>query len=164
MVKDTDKILVGIVAGVVLLIVVAFVVVLTRPDPEYQSDETPQGVVHNYLLALQKGEYERALSYISSSIDRRPEDSVEFAEDAHDNWSFRTLDRDTSIIIDSTQITGKRASVEVRETVYRDGGIFDNWQDESSFEMILLEGNGEWKLIHGDMYWAPCWDWEKGCP
>jgi hypothetical protein len=67
--KNTDKFLLAIVVGVVLLIVVAFAVVFTRPKPAYQSDDTPAGVVHNYLFALQEGNYERAYSYLSPSLD-----------------------------------------------------------------------------------------------
>ena len=52
--KTTDKILIGIVAGIILLIIVALVVTLSRPEPTYQPEDTPEGIAHNYLLALQK--------------------------------------------------------------------------------------------------------------
>jgi len=45
--KITDKFLIGSVAGVILLVSVAFAVAFLRPKPTYQSDDTPEGVAHN---------------------------------------------------------------------------------------------------------------------
>ena len=38
-----------------LLVIVAIIAVLRQPEPEYMLDDIPEGVVHNYLLALQQG-------------------------------------------------------------------------------------------------------------
>ncbi len=100
--KSTDKVLIAIVAGIVLLIVVALVVTLTRPEPIYQAEDTPEGVAHNYLLALQKEEYERAYGYLSPTLEGYPASADRFVEDVEDNsWSFR-LNTDTTLAIKST--------------------------------------------------------------
>lgn len=65
--KGSDKTLALIVGGVVLLLIIAFGLVLLRPAPEYRDDVDPDGAAHNYLLALQRADYERAYSYISES-------------------------------------------------------------------------------------------------
>ena len=59
--KNTDKFLIGIVVSIILLVVIVFAVVLTRPEPAYQTDDTASGVAHNYLLAIQREEFERGL-------------------------------------------------------------------------------------------------------
>ena len=51
--KSPDKFLIGIIIAVVVLLAVVFGVILSRPAVEYQSEDTPAGVAHNYLLALQ---------------------------------------------------------------------------------------------------------------
>ena len=72
--KSTDKVLIAIVAGIILLIIVAFVVALAKPEPTYQAEDTPEGVAYNYLLALQRKNM-NALMVIylrSSRATRRP--------------------------------------------------------------------------------------------
>lgn len=63
--KNTDKMLIAIVIGIVLLVVIALAITLTRPEPTYQAEDNPEGITHNYLLALQKKDYERAYVLLS---------------------------------------------------------------------------------------------------
>jgi hypothetical protein len=70
--KSTDKFLIGIVVGIVLLVVAAFVITLARPEPTYQVEGTPESVAHNYLLALQKEDYQRAYGYLSPTLKGYP--------------------------------------------------------------------------------------------
>ena len=162
--KGTDKFLIGIVGGIVLLVVVVFIVVLLRPEPEYLDEDTPEGVVHNYLLALQKGEYERALDNLSSSVKHAPKDVNEFVEDIDGcSWRFRGLDRDISLIVVSADIRGERAEVQIKQTVFYSGDVFGSDLYESEFEMTLKQQNDAWKLIDGESYWCSCWNDKSGC-
>jgi hypothetical protein len=164
MMKGTDKFLIGIVTGIVLLVVVVFLVVLLRPEPEYLDEKTPEDVAHNYLLALQKGDYERALGNLSSSVVNVPKDVDEFIEDIDNcSWRFRDLDRDTSLIVVSADIRGERAEVQIKQTVFYSGDMFDSDLYESEFEMTLKQQNDVWKLINGDNYWCYCWNEKGGC-
>ena len=48
-----DRFLTGILIGIGLLVVVALAVFFTRKDSQtYIPDTTPDGVVHNYVVAL----------------------------------------------------------------------------------------------------------------
>jgi len=162
--KSTDKFLIGIVAGIILLVVVVFLVVLLRPEPEYLAEDTPEGVTHNYLLALQNGEYERALDNLSSSVKHAPKDVNEFVEDIDGcSYRFRDLDRDTSLIVVSADIRGERAEVQIKQTVFYSGDMFDSNLIERVFEMRLKKQNGAWKLVDGDRYWCYCWNEIGGC-
>jgi len=76
--KNTDKFLVGIVVGVVVLVATAFAVALLRPKPTYQLEDTPKGVAHNYLLALQQEDYKRAYGYLSPTIEGYPTSAEAF--------------------------------------------------------------------------------------
>ena len=161
--KSTDKFLIGIVAAIVLLIVVALVVTLTLPGLTYQAEDTPEGVAHNYLVALQKEEYERAYSYLSPSLDGYPASAEDFAEHVqHDSWRFR-LNKDTTLSVESVKITGSLATVRVRESRFRSGDLFDTGQSTSFFEMELQLEDGEWKIVDADYYFSRCWEREELC-
>jgi len=54
--KSSDRFLIVIIIGIVLLAGGAFALTLTRPEPTYRSEDTPEGVATNYLLALLKRE------------------------------------------------------------------------------------------------------------
>jgi hypothetical protein len=155
--KGVDKYLIGIVVGIVLLVALTVIIVLTRPKAEYRSDDSPEAVVHNYLLAIKEAEYDRAYGYISTEIDGYPEDLEVFIEDMEDNfWSFGR-GGDSIVEIQSSRVSGDKATVKVLETDYSSGGLFDSGQYERNFDLKLHQDNGEWRLIDGDRYWYPCW-------
>lgn len=155
--KSTDRFLVGIVVGIVLLVVAAFAVMLARPDPTYRAEDTPAGVAHNYLLALQKEEYERAHAYLSPTLDGYPDSVEALAEGIEDqSWRFRT-DLDIALAVESSKITGSRAVVDVRESRFSGGGLFDSSQRTTTFEIELQLEDGEWRIVDADYYFSPCW-------
>lgn len=155
--KQNDKMLIGIVIGIVLLVVVALVVTLAKPEPTYQSDETPEGVAHNYILAIQKEDFERAYSYLSPTLDGYPKSVRELEHDVFDNsWRFR-LDTDTTITFGETKITGKNAVVDIIESRFYGDSLFDSGQSIYNFDMKLQLENGEWKIIYSGYYFFSCW-------
>jgi len=161
--KTTDKYLIGIVVGIVLLIVVAFAVTLTRPEPTYQADDTPEGVAHNYLLALQKVDYERAYGYLSPKIEGYPPSAGEMAANILKNSSRFRLNQGVTISVESGQVTGSTAIVTVRENRFSGGNLFDSGQSTRNFTMDLHLVDGEWKIEYSYSYFALCWSREKGC-
>lgn len=156
--KSPDKFLIGIIIGVVVLLAVVFGVVLTRPADEYQSEDTPEGVVHNYLLALQNEDYQRAYTYLSPSLDGYPESPIEFKRSVErDRWRFRA-DASISLSIQSTELIAEnRAVVEVRETRFYSGDLFSSSHSTMEFELFLFLEAGDWKIRDADYYFAACW-------
>jgi hypothetical protein len=161
--KSTDKILIGIVIGIIMLIIVALIVTLTQPDPTYQSEDTPKGVAHNYLLALQKEEYDRAYIYLSPTIKSYPTSLDEFTDQIrNDAWRFR-LSTNSTLSVESAKINGDRATVTVQESSFRSGDLFNNTQSSRSFDMELILANEEWKIFDSVYYFAWCWNQTQGC-
>ncbi len=155
--KGTDRYLVGFVGGIVLLVVVAIIIVLLRTDPEYRLDDSPEATVHNYLLALKEENFERAHSHLSPNLDAYPEDVQDFARGVRNlRWQFGQ-DEDSILTVNSSFITGDNATVEVNETIYYSGGLFDSGQSSRQFEMELQREVNMWKLVHGERYWDSCW-------
>jgi len=162
--KSTDKVLIGIVAGIILLIIVAFVVALAKPEPTYQAEDTPEGVAYNYLLALQKEEYDRAYGYLSPKITGYPASLETFIKHVHNNsWRFRLNNNETTLSIESKIVVGNNATVTVRETRFRGSDLFDSGQSINTFDMELRLESGEWKIVHSDYYFAWCWGYLDTC-
>ncbi|MCL4263436.1 MAG: hypothetical protein KJ069_09480 [Anaerolineae bacterium] len=155
--QGSNKFLFGIVFGVVLLVIVAFSVVLLRPEPTYQDDSTPEGAAHNYLLALQQGDFERAYQYLPTTF-KYPTDADNLADDARQNsWLFET-GGDYALAVDSVkQQNEEEAIVTIRKTTFYNDGLFGSRELSQTFTMHLTPEAGEWKVSEADMYWSNCW-------
>lgn len=154
--KSTNKILFGIVFGVILLVVIAFVVTLRQPLPSYQDETTPDGVAHNYLLALRQSDYARAYTYLSPTLPGYPHDLDRFIQDVELNsWRFR-LSEDVSLSIRSTNAADHTAIVTVRETRHHTGFLGGS-ESVNSFRITLHQNNGVWKISDAENYWSRGW-------
>jgi hypothetical protein len=160
---SSNRLLLAIVIGTVALVVIALVATLMRPEQDYLPDDSPLGVAHNYLFALEKGEYERAYSYISPTTTGHPEHFEEFIASL-DTYSFLNLDHRTTFQFELATASDTSVTVAVKETVFQKEGIFGRDGYTSTFKMKLHLENGEWKIIDSDWYFAWCWKREEGCP
>lgn len=164
--KKTDKVLIGIVSGIILLVVVAFAVAMLRPQQAYLPENMPEGVAFNYLLALQQGDYERAYRYLSPQIWGYPRSADKFTENIHNNtWSFSTLNSDAiTVEVDSVKSQGSYAEVEMKQTRFNENGLFNSSQRTNFFTIILQRSqDGIWRIQHSESYWLACWEKYNGC-
>jgi hypothetical protein len=162
--KVLDKFLSGIVIGVILLVIIAFVVVLRRPSPTYRVENTPEGIAHNYLLAVRLGEFERAYGYLSPTLEGYPQSAAQFADDIEQQrWLFR-LDEDVSLVVESAQINGDVATAVIQETTFYSDGLFNSNQYTNSFNMTLVRSGESWHIEKADGYWWECWQIKERCP
>ena len=162
---NTDKFLIGIVIGILLLVVVALVITLIRPETTYQAEHGPKNIAHNYLLALQRQDYARAYGYLSPTLDGYPDSADEFTQDVYQasSWLF-DLDEDTSLAVESARVAGERAVVKVRESHFDDDGLFGSDPYTSVFEIKLQKEENEWKIVDADSYFVWCWKRSTKCP
>jgi len=161
--KKTDKFLIGIVVGIVILIVAAFIITFTRPQATYQAEDTPQGVAHNYLLALEKHEYERAYQYLSPTLKGYPDSPSKFASDIENNaYRFR-FEKATRLQVLTTEKFTDKTVVKVQKSYFRSGGLFDSEQSITTFEVDLMLEEGNWRIVDANQYFAWCWKQETGC-
>jgi hypothetical protein len=161
--KRSDKYLAAIAIGVVLLVGISLVIVATRPKPSYQPENSPEAVVHNYLLAVVQEDYERAYGYLSHQIPGYPRTVQEFSRDIHDySWVFRT-NSNTDLAVEGSRTEGQRAAVTVRETRFYQGDLFYSNQRIDTFDVELELENGIWKITYSNYYFVACWTRENGC-
>lgn len=162
--KSSDKFLAAIVAGAIVLVLAAIVLVVLRPTPSYRTDNTAEAATHNYLFALQQKDYARAYDYLSSTSKGRPQDADAFADQVEDNeWRFGMSQDSTTWAVQNAIIHGDRATVSVQETRFYGRSLFSNYQSGSVTELRLRQEPEGWKIIGGDSYWLNCWDNLGGC-
>lgn len=163
--QQIDKFLIGIVAAALALVVGAFLVARSLPEPVYQTEQTPEGVAHNYLLALRQRDFERAYGYLSSHLVGYPDSVEAFEELVLDYpWDFGVDERGGGQLkVIETDINGSHASVRVRETRFHSGGLFDSNQSTHLFRMELKSENGSWRIRHAGSYWSHCLTEKSAC-
>ncbi|MBN1889316.1 MAG: hypothetical protein JW850_15080 [Thermoflexales bacterium] len=163
--KGSDKFIIGIVAAIALLVIVAFTVAFLRPKPTYQPEDTPEGVAHNYLFALRQGDYARAYSYLSPKLEGYPDSVGAFAENIwSQRWNFGVDDNSiTSRVAAARHVTDEHVLVSVSERQLYQNGLFGSGGHSHTFDMALRRENGQWKIITSDFYWASCWEEPDGC-
>ena len=156
-----DKFLIGIVVGIVLLVIVALVVVMSRSpgSEEYIADNTPEGVVHNYFLAMQRKEYEKAYGYLSDDLASKPT-LDQFINDVQYSGS----DSESSLKIGDVRPGDVHTQVDITITNYRTGNIFENssYSTEDTVFLKATDGGGVWKItLFPYPYWGWNWDQEQ---
>jgi hypothetical protein len=135
-----DRFLIAILAGIVVLIAAALVVFFTRQDhASYQPEQVPEGVVHNYVLAVLNKDYEKAYGYLAE-LDHKPT----FSEFRQAFAVGRLTPGSSGVKIGLADVTGDSASVEV-SMVYTPGDPFSAGSENLGSAQLLRQ-NGAWKI------------------
>jgi hypothetical protein len=153
-----DRFLVGIVIGIAVLIVAALAVFFVRQDRvSYVSEGTPDGVVHNYVLAVLNKDFQKAYGYLADLAHKPTFDEFRQAFAVG-----RLTPGNSGIKIGTAEITGDSASVEV-SMVYTPGDPFSAGA-ESAGSAQLLRQNAAWKISSMPAY--NLWDfgWYQAPP
>ena len=154
-----DRFLFIIVGVIILLAILAIVLFFVRQEPqEYGPGDTPEGVIRNYVLALQKKDYKTAYGYLQDYEDKPT--VTQFKQ------SFFTHNIDstnTSVQIRTVDISGLDANVELI-LIHSSNDPFNRTWDENA-AALLTRQNGEWRIVSMPYpFWG--WDWyiEKTAP
>lgn len=152
-----DRFLTGILLGIAVLILLALVVFFTRKDDlVYVDESTPQGVVQNYIVAVQKRDYEKAYAYLADLEDKPT--YGQFRESFFNNYVSPS---GTGVEILQTETSGDLATVGL--------GIIYNQRDPfaSGSRYVenarLVKQAGAWKIKQMPyQFWA--YDWFQPTP
>lgn len=147
--RQPDRFLIGIVAGLIVLLVVAAIsVLLLRQPAQDLPADSPGGTVQRFYRALQNKDYTGAYKYLSDSMEKKPT----LAEFTNFNTSYYSGDGDYNsqqrIRTEKITITGDDATVPVDfTTYYNSGSPFGGAGDYTSTEVFSLHReNGTWLI------------------
>ena len=156
MIKGIDRFLATILVVIFLVVVVAVVLVWRSPTEtvlEYSAGSNPDNVVHNYIVAVTRGDEQRARSYLSPEV---LEDLAKREEDGYTLVHPRTRQTRSGIrvVVKLEDSEEGLATVNVDIThFYSDPSpiglfaIFDNNQWTSSYAVRLRQIDGDWKIV-----------------
>jgi len=137
-----DRFLTGILVGIGVLIVLALALFFTRQDTkDYRDDDTPETVVHNYALALYKGDYQKAYAYLAEK-EHKPT-----YEEFRSPFLNHYIDpNDAGLEVGETRLEGDEAFV----TVYLIYNSSDPFSSGYRGEEVarLVRQNGNWMLVY----------------
>ena len=153
-----DRFLTGILIGIALLIVAALVVFFTRHNQtNYLPESTPDGVVHNYVLAVLQKDYQKAYGYLAD-MDKKPT----FAEFRQAFAVGRLSPADNGIKVGKASVTGNDASVEV-SMVYSPGDPFSSGYNNVGTAQLVRQ-SGAWKISSMPTYNMWDYGWYQPTP
>ena len=135
-----DRFLIGILAGIGALIVIALVLFFARQDTkEYKTDGSPSSVVFNYVLAVTNRDYEKAYTYLADLANKPT------YEEFRQSFLNGMVNADNvAVDVGEEQIDGDVASVEVN-LIYGSSDPFS-----SSYRNLdhaaLVQEDGDWRI------------------
>lgn len=148
-----DKFLIGILAFIGLLVAAALTLFFVRKDTAaYRPDDTPENVVYNFALAIQRNDLETAYSFLAEQ-ENKPTKAAFFqsVQNGYLNVSGNALQ------VGKVTMQGQdEAWVEVT-IQYMGSGPFDSgWSNQD--RAILFRQNSAWKISSMPYpYWSGDW-------
>lgn len=153
-----DRFLVGILVGIGVLVVVSLALFFMRQQQAaYLPDGTPENAVHNYVLALQRRDFQRAYTYLPEG-ENKP-GLARFQQ----SFSTQELNLSGSSVEVGESNVDANGIATVNITIIRtSGGLFTNINREPQLALLKQE-NGSWKITSIPYpYWG--WDWYQAIP
>lgn len=153
-----DRFLTAILLGIAFLILLSLTVFFTRQDDlTYVDDSTPQGVVQNYILALQKRDYEKAYAYLAD-LENKP--TYEQFRESFFNHSISALAIGAEILQTETSVNLATVDLSIIDYNQRDPFASSSRYVQSA---QLVRQAGNWKIRQMPyQFWS--YDWFQPTP
>ena len=148
-----DRFLTGILVGIAALVVIALLVFFLRQNSQsYISEDSPEGVVHNYVLAVLDNDYEKAYGYLAD-LENKP--TYEQFRDAFLKGMVNP--NNSAVDIGQSDVNDDTASVEVA-LIYSPSDPFSTGYRDVQRAILVRQG-GAWKLssMPGYYFWDYNW-------
>ena len=149
----SDRFLTAILIGIGALAIIALTLFFVRRGgQDYIADNTPTGVTYNFILAIERADYERAYSYVEQSAAKPTLEQFRISF-----ISSRSNITDVSVQVGSAEITGDTANVSV-VLIYNNGNPFNSANRQPQTGQLTRQ-NGSWKIVQMAY---PFWDYNWG--
>jgi len=153
-----DRFLTGILIGIAILVIAALAIFFLRRDRQtYVSDTTPEGVVHNYVLAILNKDYQKAYGYLADQ-EHKP---------TYDEFRSSFLrgminPGNSAVDVGASEIDGDTASVEV-DVIYTPSDPFSSGYRDAQ-HALLVNQDGNWKITSMPTYNFWDYNWYQTPP
>ena len=148
--KSSNRLLLwfGAVIGALIALSIILVAVTTNQPEKVLPENTPEGTVQRYLLALNEGDYQKAFGYLSPSPQERFN---------YDDWMRSLGSRpggsspSWKASLGTATVTGSEARVNIIISVFAPGGPFSD-PVRTNTVLFTLKRSGESWLITSPTY------------
>jgi hypothetical protein len=139
----------GVIIGVLVIAAVTLVLTMTPKNMSLLPENTPEGTVQRYFLALQDEDYLTAYSYLSPS----PTEKYPYEEWRSPFTSFG--EKPTfKVTLGKSAVNDSKATVDVVVDIFRPGGPFDNPVHTNQITFFLKKEGTSWKITSPwDVWW-----------
>jgi len=158
-----DRFLLSILGGIVILVLLSLILFFVRQGaPAYGPEDTPQGVLQNYVVALTREDYQRAFGYVGGPPGTTdPNQSPGLPNFAQFQQFFQVETRgqisNTGLEIGAVSFTANDTAA-ISVTVLQTNGSLFNSVSRQSQQAQLVRENGAWKLTQGPYpFWSYSW-------
>lgn len=135
-----DKFLTGILIGIGALILLALGLFFLRQDKrDYMADTSPDGVAHNYVLAVFNKDYQKAYGYLAD-LENKPT----YEEFRQSFFNGMVNPADVGVDVGSVEINKSEAVVNL-SVYYSNSDPFSS-RYASEDRALLTQQQGQWKL------------------
>ena len=139
----------GLAIGVLIVVMVVLVLTTASPgDTTLLPEDTPEGTVQRFLLAVKDGDYLTAESYLSSEIDDKIAYDLRRSRVA--GFGERSGWKAT---LGESVVRDDEATVDVVVDVFRPGGPFDNPVRTSRVTFFLEREGVSWSITSPVNLW-----------
>jgi hypothetical protein len=152
-----DRFLTGILIGIAVLVVLALVVFFIRKDNlVYVADNTPEGVIQNYVVAVHKRDFVKAYTYLAD-LENKP--TIEQFRQSFLDYNVNPAN--AGLDIGKAEINGDTATVSLG-IIMSQNDPFSNGYRNTEYAQLVLE-NAAWKIKQMPFnFWA--YDWYQPTP
>ena len=145
-----DRFFIFLIIGIFIIVILSFVFVLSnQKQAAYMADDTPEGVVNNYLLAWVNKDYGTIEKYLINN-DKKPTKNEIVDAVQNNKYSLESI----GVSIRETTISDDFANVSIM--IFNSNTPYDTYRNESADFITLMKQDGKWKVSEASY---PFWDW-----
>ncbi len=147
-----DRFLIGILVAIGLLVAVSLVLFFVRRDNlTYGSEDSPAGVIRNYVIAIQQQDYERAYGYLADKANKPT-----FEQFRQAFISRQLIPSGAGMQIGDERPSGQEILVTVTIIHSSSGPFSDPYRSPET--AVVVNQNGKYRISQMPYpYWG--WDW-----
>jgi hypothetical protein len=136
-----------IIVGILVVATISLVLLTKENKAALLPENTPQGTVQRYLIAVQEKDYQSAFNYISFD----PQEKIQTYYDWISMLPQMSSQSEWKATLGKTTQNGDNATVEITIDTFRPGGPFANSVSSQQLVFQMVKIDGKW-LIRSPTY------------